>query len=219
MAKCAILNCENEAKSTGKRPGKYCSDACKQEAYRNRQSEQRNKRLREQRSKLFVFPCNLDTANAFVSLHHRHHKPVPGAKFSLAVIDEQGLLRGVAIHAGLECVGGITLGKPADKSQIREMLDEITRLGCPSQKMRDYPTGAIIGLARLVQCRRFANEDEYESLRPAHLGSQEWDAKEFGWHFVDVVKLPEPIKTRGYLGLFGVDHELLEDVLQQHGEA
>lgn len=124
----------------------------------------------------------------------------------------------IAIHAGLECVGGITLGKPASKSQIREMLDEITRLGCPSQKMRDYPTGAIIGVARLVQCRRFVSQQEYESLRPAHLGSTEWDERDYGWHFVDVVKLPEPIKTRGYLGLFGVDREPLEDVLRQFAE-
>lgn len=38
MSKCAIDSCEKEAKlsATG-RPGKYCSDACQQKAYRNRQ--------------------------------------------------------------------------------------------------------------------------------------------------------------------------------------
>lgn len=46
---------------------------------------------------LEVTPINLDEANAFVARHHRHHKPVPGAKFSLAVSDEAGEVRGVAI--------------------------------------------------------------------------------------------------------------------------
>jgi hypothetical protein len=43
-----------------------------------------------------VTPINLDEANAFVARFHRHHKPVPGAKFSIAVSDESGV-RGVAI--------------------------------------------------------------------------------------------------------------------------
>jgi len=38
----------------------------------------------------------LDEANAFVAAHHRHHKPVPGAKFCLAV-SEGDKVRGVAI--------------------------------------------------------------------------------------------------------------------------
>ena len=45
---------------------------------------------------LTVTPINLDEANAFVSKHHRHHKPVPGAKFSVAV-SEGDEVRGVAI--------------------------------------------------------------------------------------------------------------------------
>ena len=45
---------------------------------------------------LEITPISLDEANAFVELHHRHHKPVPGAKFCLAVSDD-GTVRGVAI--------------------------------------------------------------------------------------------------------------------------
>ena len=47
-------------------------------------------------SKLAVTPINLDEANAFVAEHHRHHKPVPGAKFCVAV-SEEDMVRGVAI--------------------------------------------------------------------------------------------------------------------------
>lgn len=35
--------------------------------------------------KLQVIPTTLAEANAFVAQHHRHHKPVPGAKFCIAV--------------------------------------------------------------------------------------------------------------------------------------
>lgn len=46
---------------------------------------------------LAITPISLREANAFVSAHHRHHKPVRGAKFALAVSDEAGQVRGVAI--------------------------------------------------------------------------------------------------------------------------
>lgn len=46
---------------------------------------------------LTIVPCDWPSANAFVKQHHRHHQPVPGAKFALAVADETGTVRGVAI--------------------------------------------------------------------------------------------------------------------------
>ena len=46
---------------------------------------------------LGIVPCSLIDANAFVRQHHRHHQPVPGHKFSLAVVDGDGTLHGVAI--------------------------------------------------------------------------------------------------------------------------
>ena len=44
-----------------------------------------------------VTPISLAEANAFVAQHHRHHTPVPGAKFCVAVSDDAGQVRGVAI--------------------------------------------------------------------------------------------------------------------------
>jgi hypothetical protein len=46
---------------------------------------------------LSITPINLDEANAFVAEHHRHHRPVVGAKFAVAVSDGAGQVRGVAI--------------------------------------------------------------------------------------------------------------------------
>ena len=45
---------------------------------------------------LEIYPTNLDEANAFVFKRHRHHKPVPGAKFCIAVCSD-GQVVGVAI--------------------------------------------------------------------------------------------------------------------------
>lgn len=46
---------------------------------------------------LTIVPCTLSEANAFVKQYHRHHPPVAGHKFSLAVCDPEGVIHGVAI--------------------------------------------------------------------------------------------------------------------------
>ena len=46
---------------------------------------------------LTITPIDLKEANAFVATFHRHHKPVPGCKFCIAVSDLEGKVRGVAI--------------------------------------------------------------------------------------------------------------------------
>ena len=43
-----------------------------------------------------ITPITLEEANAFVSKLHRHHRPVPGCKFAVAV-SEGGVVVGVAI--------------------------------------------------------------------------------------------------------------------------
>lgn len=44
-----------------------------------------------------IVPMNLDEANAFVERHHRHHAPMPGCKFCLAIADDSDAVRGVII--------------------------------------------------------------------------------------------------------------------------
>ena len=46
---------------------------------------------------LEVVPISLREANAYVKEHHRHHSVSRGHKFSVAIADEQGVVRGVAI--------------------------------------------------------------------------------------------------------------------------
>lgn len=58
--------------------------------------------------RLQVVPCSLDEAQEFIRQHHRHHVPPVGHKFSLAVADPDGKIRGVA-----------TVGRP-----VARLLDD-----------------------------------------------------------------------------------------------
>ena len=56
-------------------------------------------------SDLRVVPTTLAEANAYVEAFHRHHKPVPGAKFCIAVADMEG-------GYGEEVCGVAIVGRP-----------------------------------------------------------------------------------------------------------
>jgi hypothetical protein len=66
---------------------------------------------------LTIVPCTLAQANAFVARFHRHHAPVVGAKWCIAVADETGLVRGVAI-----------IGRPVARHLDDGQTVEVTRL-------------------------------------------------------------------------------------------
>lgn len=75
-------------------------------------------------ARLHVVPSSLADANAFVEKHHRHHRPVVGHKFSIAVEDELDQVRGVAI-----------VGRPVARGRDDGLTLEVTRLatdGCPN---------------------------------------------------------------------------------------
>jgi hypothetical protein len=68
-------------------------------------------------SKLRVVPCDRDEAFAFVRQHHRHHRPPPSHKFSVAVADEAGEIRGVAV-----------VGRPVSRMMDDGWTLEVTRV-------------------------------------------------------------------------------------------
>lgn len=75
--------------------------------------------------KLTIVPCTIKEANEFVRQHHRHHKPLKvGYYFALAVSDEAGNIRGVAI-----------VGRPATIALDNGWTAEVRRVatdGCPN---------------------------------------------------------------------------------------
>lgn len=64
---------------------------------------------------LLVTPINLDEANAFVAKHHRHHKPVPGAKFCIAASE------------GNKVVGVAIVGRPVARMSDNGLTLEVNR--------------------------------------------------------------------------------------------
>jgi hypothetical protein len=126
---------------------------------------------------LTVTPINLDEANAFVATHHRHHKPVPGAKFALAVSDDAGAVRGVAI-----------VGRPVARMSDNGYTLEVNR--CCTDGARNACSmlyGAAWRAARALGYRRLVTytlpEEGGASLRAAgwkllgQAGGGSWDRK------------------------------------------
>lgn len=67
---------------------------------------------------LVVAPCNLDVANGYVDLWHRHHDPDTGAKFCCLAVDwRTGEVHGAAI-----------VGRPKGAYSDDGLTAEVTRL-------------------------------------------------------------------------------------------
>lgn len=64
---------------------------------------------------LQVVPISLKEANAFVEMHHRHHKPVVGHKFSIGASD------------GEKIVGVAIVGRPVSRHLDDGWTLEVTR--------------------------------------------------------------------------------------------
>lgn len=83
---------------------------------------------------LAVIPCELAEANEYVRQFHRHHPPVVGHKFSLAVCDGEGAIHGVAI-----------VGRPVARMLDDGLTLEVTR--CATDGTRNAAS-ALYGACR-----------------------------------------------------------------------
>ena len=76
---------------------------------------------------LTVVPIELAEANAFISALHRHHAAVVGHRFSIGVVDQDGLLHGV-------CVVGRPVarlaGNPRDVAEVTRLATDGTYNAC-----------------------------------------------------------------------------------------
>lgn len=96
--------------------------------------------------RLDIVPLTLKAANAYVVEHHRHHKPVPGHKFSIGVVDDEGVLHGVAI-----------VGRPVARHYDDGLTAEVNRTctdGTPNANSALYGaawrTAKAMGYRRLI---------------------------------------------------------------------
>lgn len=90
-----------------------------------------------------IVPLELRELNAFVTLHHRHHKPVQGHRFSIGVLKDGRL------------VGGCSVGRPVARMTSAKEVVEVTRLvtdGTPNACSKLY--GAAARTAKAMGYRR-----------------------------------------------------------------
>ena len=67
---------------------------------------------------LFVSPCTIRSAKAFVAQHHRHHRPPQGALFAVSVTTDEDEVVGVAL-----------VGRPVARAYAEDGITaEVTRL-------------------------------------------------------------------------------------------
>ena len=94
---------------------------------------------------LMLTPINLDEANAFVAVHHRHHKPVPGAKFA------------VAASVGERVVGVAIVGRPVARMtddgwtlEVNRCCTDGTRNACSFLYGAAWKAAKALGYRRLI---------------------------------------------------------------------
>ena len=152
--------------------------------------------------RLTIVPLTLREANEYVGLHHRHHKPVRGHKFSIGVVTEDGTLHGVAI-----------VGRPVARHYDDGFTFEVNRSctdGTPNANSALY--GAAWRAAKAMGCRRlitYTQEGESgASLRGAGWSVVAQRPARKGWA-ESSVKLRD---TRDPVGSGGVARTLWEVV-------
>jgi hypothetical protein len=94
---------------------------------------------------LVITPIDFAEANAFVSTHHRHHKPMPGCKFCVAVSDASGV-RGVAM-----------VGRPVARMiddgwtlEVNRVCTDGTRNACSMLYGAAWRVAKALGYRRLI---------------------------------------------------------------------
>lgn len=110
---------------------------------------------------LVVIPITFRDACAFVAKHHRHHRPPQGMKFCVAVADDTGEIRGVAI-----------VGRPVARRLDDGWTLEVTRTCTDGTKNANSMLyGAAWRAARALGYRRIVTytlpEESGASLRAA----------------------------------------------------
>lgn len=66
---------------------------------------------------MVIRPIELKDANAYIEANHRHHKKVQGHRFSIAALDEDNHIVGVAV-----------VGRPVARKTCQRSILEVTRL-------------------------------------------------------------------------------------------
>jgi hypothetical protein len=95
---------------------------------------------------LRVVPVELSEANALVAQWHRHHQPSQGHRFSLGVVDEDGVWHGA-------CIVGRPVarlaGSPRAVLEVVRLVTDGTRNGCSILYAAAARAGQAMGYERI----------------------------------------------------------------------
>jgi len=111
--------------------------------------------------KLFVIPIELSEANATVEAWHRHHQPCQGHRFSLGVIDENGVLHGACIIG--RPVARLA-GEPRKVLEVTRLVTDGTYNACSMLYSAAARAGKELGFER-IQTYILAEEETGTSLK------------------------------------------------------
>jgi hypothetical protein len=95
---------------------------------------------------LRIVPITRAEAQAYIAQHHRHHKPPPGAIFQLAVADELGTVRGVAM-VGRPVARGLCDGWTLE---VNRVATDGARNACSMLYGAAWRASKALGYRRLV---------------------------------------------------------------------
>lgn len=94
---------------------------------------------------LRIIPLGLKEANALVAQWHRHHKPVPGAKFALGVADDERVC------------GAAIVGRPVARMsddggtlEVNRLVTDGTRNACSKLYAAAWKAATALGYKRLI---------------------------------------------------------------------
>jgi hypothetical protein len=96
--------------------------------------------------RLRVVPIELKEANALIVMWHRHHKRVQGHRFSLGVVNEQGILCGAATVG--RPVARLA-GSPRAVLEVTRLVTDGTRNACSSLYSAAARVGKELGYERI----------------------------------------------------------------------
>jgi hypothetical protein len=95
---------------------------------------------------LFISPIELRDANRFIGLHHRHHKPVQGHRFSIACVDATGMVHGVVVVGRPVARLG---GHPQKVLEVTRLCTDGTRNACSMLYSAAARVGKNLGYERI----------------------------------------------------------------------
>lgn len=111
--------------------------------------------------KLNVIPIELAEANCMVAALHRHHFPCQGHRFSLGVVDEDGVLHGA-------CIVGRSVarlaGDPRKVLEVTRLVTDGTYNACSMLYSAAARAGKEMGYER-IQTYILADEESGTSLK------------------------------------------------------